>query len=176
MQTYLYLECLYEMSTSFKTQLFFFVSSDFVEPSNNNNKSTLSILEEGDNLDTIQNTHKLQEPKLEDDDSAGSSLENLASNVRSNTNQLGINYTHSSNRLNDIPETAALNSRRPSVILQEILSTRRPSAIMSAIRRGSHSLLPSFHRSKLGGLEEEHVGAKSVEAIESRRKNRRVGE
>lgn len=47
---------------------------------------------------------------------------------------------------------------------------------MSAIRRGSHSLLPSFHRSKLGGLEEEHVGAKSVEAIESRRKNRRVGE
>ncbi|CAO1365528.1 unnamed protein product, partial [Diamesa hyperborea] len=151
--------------------------SDFVEPSNNNNKSNLSILEEGDNTDLQQqNKHKIQETTLEDDDSAGSSLENLASNVRSNTNQLAISYTQSNKQLNDIPETAALNSRRPSVILQEILSTRRPSAIMSAIRRGSHSLLPSFHRSKLGGLEEEHVGAKSVEAIESRRKNRRVGD
>jgi hypothetical protein len=49
--------------------------------------------------------------------------------------------SQSSTLLNKIPESQALAHRRPSILLQEILSTRRPSAIMHALTRPSHPAL-----------------------------------
>ena len=107
-------------------------------------------------------------------------MENLQNGLR----HLAITpFAHSSGRLNDIPEQSQLVARRPSILLQEILSTRRPSAIMAAIRRPSNSFL---NRSRLGAFQEDNhngstrsinfqTGPKSEMAIEFRRKNRRVG-
>lgn len=55
-----------------------------------------------------------------------------------------------------------------------MISNRRPSAIMSAIRRGSQSIINGF-KSKQDDPHDP-IGFKSPEAVESRRKNRRIGE
>lgn len=92
-----------------------------------------------------------------------------------------ISKTASTTLLDQIPENTALTSRRPSVVLQEILSTRRPSTIMAALRRPS-LLLPgrrmeSFpENGSTRSINMPHTGAKSEQALEQRRKNRRVGE
>lgn len=105
--------------------------------------------------------------------SAASSAENLAANTKANQH-LPFNHAQSSGRLNDIPENTP--SRRPSILLemQEMISGRRPSAIMASLRRGSQSILHPF-RSKHDDPN-DHVGINSPEAVESRRKNRRIGE
>jgi hypothetical protein len=59
------------------------------------------------------------------------------------------------------------NSRRPSVILQELL-TRRPSALLAQLRR------PSF-MNPFRKPDDPNDPANKPEAIEQRRKNRRIG-
>ncbi|XP_065090975.1 proton channel OtopLc-like isoform X2 [Ochlerotatus camptorhynchus] len=116
-----------------------------------------------------------------------------------------VKYSHhgSATILDQIPEntqpTAKTTStthtngstpRRPSIVMQDILSTHRPSAIMSALRRGSLAWLPGKSKSTHHGPDAESnmgskaslsqiphgVGAHSELAIESRRKNRRIGD
>ncbi|XP_059616659.1 proton channel OtopLc-like isoform X2 [Phlebotomus argentipes] len=82
-------------------------------------------------------------------------------------------------------------SRRPSVLLQEILSTRRPSAIMAALTRPQRQRLnqmdalhenPDMRSGSLrtlnGFLPTHHAsgGAHSEQAQEYKRKNRRIGD
>lgn len=120
----------------------------------------LSIVEEGDGEHetthlNLNNNNTLRIPDYEkDNQSVGSSTEN-------------INKYSRTNKSNE-------SSRRPSFLLQEILQTRRPSAIMASLRRGSQSVLSSF-RSK-GDDPMDNIGANSPEAVEARRKNRRVAE
>ncbi|XP_039434905.1 proton channel OtopLc isoform X2 [Culex pipiens pallens] len=84
--------------------------------------------------------------------------------------------------------------RRSSVAMQEMLSTHRPSTIMSALRRGSLAWLPgrgkSGSSSHQGGHDDSNMGSKGSLsqvphgsggahcelALESRRKNRRIGD
>jgi hypothetical protein len=106
--------------------------------------------------------------------SIASSADNLAANTRANQHS---NFKHNHNsKLNDISEHANGNQRRPSILLdmQEMISGRRPSALMASLRRGSQSILHSF-RPKHDDPN-SYIGAKSPEAIEYRRKNRRIGE
>jgi hypothetical protein len=147
-------------------------SSDIDAPPNHkhNHSAPLSIVEESDNSDTPSN-NLLQGDQDHELSSVASSAENLAANTRANQHSL-YSQKNSSNRLNDIHENSNTTSRRPSVVLQEILSTRRPSAIMASLRRGSHSILSNF-RSK---QDDPNDPARSPEAVEYRRKNRRIGE
>lgn len=116
-----------------------------------------------------------------------------------------VKYSHhgSATILDQIPEnaqptaktTATIHTngttpRRSSIVMQDILSTHRPSAIMSALRRGSLAWLPGKSKSAHHGQDAESnmgskaslsqiphgAGAHSELAIESRRKNRRIGE
>lgn len=116
-----------------------------------------------------------------------------------------VRYTHhgSATILDQIPEdehpraksTSTTHSngttpRRPSIVMQDILSSHRPSAIMSALRRGSLAWLPGRSKNTHHGQEaDSHMGSKaslsqiphgagahSELAIESRRKNRRIGD
>lgn len=116
----------------------------------------------------LQSTEKDQSAS-----SAASSAENLAANTKANQH-LTFSHAQSSGRLNDIPENTP--SRRPSILLemQEMISNRRPSAIMASLRRGSQSILHPF-RTKHEDPNDQ-VGHRSPEAVESRRKNRRIGE
>jgi hypothetical protein len=139
-----------------------------VDSSNHKNATHLAIVEEGENSDSPSNTHE-NGHNDEELSSVTSSKENLAANTKANQQSLFSNR-HSSKSLNEAYDNS--NSRRPSVVLQEILSTRRPSAIMASLRRGSHSILSPF-RSK---SEDPNDPARSPEAVEYRRKNRRVGE
>lgn len=106
--------------------------------------------------------------------SDGSSAEHLAANTRANQHS---SYSTHSTIKNDQHETPTTTNRRPSILLemQEMISGRRPSAIMASLRRGSQSILAPF-RSKHTDDPNDHVGARSPEAQESRRKNRRYGE
>jgi hypothetical protein len=121
----------------------------------------LTIVEEGDgehettHLNQNNSSNTLRIPDYDkDNQSVGSSSEN-------------INKYSRGNKSNE-------SSRRPSFLLQEILQTRRPSAIMASLRRGSQSVLSTF-RSKSDDPN-DHIGANSPEAVESRRKNRRAAE
>lgn len=77
-------------------------------------------------------------------------------------------------------------SRRPSAVLSEILSTRRPSAIMAALTRPNHyrSRAPQmdalYEGQAMGSMRTinmgHHNGPHSPEAMDFKRKNRRVGE
>lgn len=145
--------------------------SDVDASSNHKHGTHLAIVEEGENSDTPSNNLLQPEDQDQELSSVASSAENLAANTRANQQSLYSNK-HSSNRLNDIHENSTANSRRPSAVLQEILSTRRPSAIMASLRRGSHSILSPF-RSK---PDDPNDPAHSPEALEYRRKNRRTGE
>ncbi|XP_062537000.1 proton channel OtopLc isoform X2 [Armigeres subalbatus] len=116
-----------------------------------------------------------------------------------------VKYNHngSTSLLDQIPEdtqpgqrptsgthTNGSTPRRPSVVMQDILSTHRPSAIMSALRRGSLAWLPGRNKATNHGQDSESnmgsraslsqiphgTGAHSDLAMESRRKNRRVGD
>lgn len=105
--------------------------------------------------------------------------DHLSSAVSSRENStLSLNQHQSppSVRLNDIPENANSYTRRPSFLLdvQEMITNRRPSAIMASLRRGSQSILNGFRTKNEDP--NDHVGFKSPEAVESRRKNRRYGE
>lgn len=152
-----------------------FPSSD-VESSQSRLNNKLAIVEEGDNQSDESDSQSKQRLKVPDQDidlsSAGSSAEHLAANTRANKQSTFYN-AQSAHRVNEIPDSGN-SSRRPSVLLQEILSSRRPSAIMASLRRGSTTLLNTF-RSKQEDPH-DHTGAKSPEAIEYRRKNRRYGE
>ncbi|XP_055636582.1 proton channel OtopLc isoform X2 [Toxorhynchites rutilus septentrionalis] len=81
--------------------------------------------------------------------------------------------------------------RSASFVMQDILSTHRPSTVMSALRRGSLAWLPGRSKNHIshGPDVESHMGSKASLsqiphgngahcdlAIESRRKNRRVGD
>lgn len=147
------------------------LSSDVNSASNRKNNK-LTIVEEGENSDTQSQYHK-QTPEKDHSSSAASSAENLAANTKANQH-LPFNHAQSSGRLNDIPESTP--SRRPSILLemQEMISNRRPSAIMASLRRGSQSILHPF-RSKHDDPN-DNVRHRSPEAVESRRKNRRIGE
>jgi hypothetical protein len=129
------------------------------DTSSGENATHLAIEEECARNGTLSNHHS----------SVASFREDPAANTRQTQKTLFKNK-HSSKSLNDAYDN--LSSRRPSVVLQEILSTRRPSAIMASLRRGSHSILSPF-RSK---PEDPNDPAHSPEAVEYRRKNRRVGE
>lgn len=106
---------------------------------------------------------------------------------------------HHRNYLTPSGSTSYLNTnqdlvpRRPSLLLQEILTTRRPSAIMAALTtRPSHQLQlhqPQRHRIPMGHIQEgvtcdnnsnlNHMvngGAHSDMALDAKRKNRRIGE
>ncbi|XP_021701719.1 otopetrin-2 isoform X2 [Aedes aegypti] len=116
-----------------------------------------------------------------------------------------VKYNHhgSTSLLDQIPEdshpekkpastshTNGSTPRRPSIVVQDILSTHRPSAIMSALRRGSMAWLPGRSKSTHHGQDNESnmgskaslsqiphgSGAHSELAMESRRKNRRIGD
>lgn len=141
--------------------------------SHKNNK--LSVVEEGETVDE-QSQNQLKVPQNDSNlSSAASSAENLAANTRANQHSL---YSQSSSRLNDIPENGSSTPRRPSVLLemQDLISGRRPSAIMASLRRGSQSILHPFRSKHDDSNDLPHVGARSPEAVESRRKNRRIGE
>lgn len=145
-----------------------------------NHKSVkLSVVEEGEGSQSSENSDTqsasqsqtlLQTPSQDFHlESAASSAENLAANTRANQRS---NYSHTSLK---IPEENT-NARRPSILLemQEMISGRRPSAIMASLRRGSQSILAPF-RTKHEDPN-DHTGFRSPEAVESRRKNRRYGE
>jgi hypothetical protein len=123
-------------------------------------------------------------------------LQNGHSNSNSRNNSLAHMNTHHSNSstgLNKIPESQALVARRPSILLQEILSTRRPSAIMHALTRPSNHHHPSMtpnNRSMLF-MDSFHEGGSSRSinivtppngrdrnelASMAKKKNRRVGD
>jgi hypothetical protein len=129
--------------------------SDLVDASTNN-KSNLSILEEHSDRESLH--HHSASP-------VNSSNEDVTINLKA-SQEIDGSHTHSSNRLHDLPEPAH-TQRRPSAVLYEIL--RRPS-IITAMRRPS--LLPRFNRSRRGTQETEKL---PEPAIESRRKNRRIG-
>lgn len=113
-----------------------------------NNKSQLSILEEHPDNQQSMGKHEIKE-----------SSEKFSSEENVNEHKLNGKYTQSSSRLADIPEPSANNFRRPSVVLQEIF------------RKQSQSILPYF-RSRRGTIQED---ALPPPAIESMRKNRRIG-
>jgi hypothetical protein len=160
------------MSTYTVSYLSIDCSSDVDASSNHKHGTHLSIVEEGENSDTPVDTLLQSAEKDHELSSVTSSAENinLAANTRANQQSL-YSLKNSSNRLNDIHENSNSNSRRPSVVLQEIFSTRRPSAIMASLRRGSHSILSNFRKH-----EDPNDPAKTPEAVEYRRKNRRIGE
>lgn len=142
--------------------------SDVENPTNHKNANHLAIVEEGDNSDTPSNEHLNEANHDGELSSVTSSAENLAANTKANEQSL---YSHkqSSKSLNESHD----HSRRPSVVLQELLTTRRPSAIMASLRRGSQSILSPF-RTKTP--DDPNDPARSPEAVEYRRKNRRIGE
>lgn len=122
----------------------------------------LSIVEEGEDGEqetTKLKTHRNNNLKIPDSKyerephSAGSSNENLSKSTSRK-------------------KSGESSSRRASFV--EYLSSRRPSAIMATLRRGSRSVLSSFSHSK--DDPNDCVGFNSPEAIEARRKNRRVAE
>lgn len=97
----------------------------------------------------------------------------------------------STNYMNNLHREVAL-PRRPSALLQEILTTRRPSAIMAALTRpNQNQLIAQRTRAPMGSLYEDpqangsaksfdvyinNTGPNNVLALESKRKNRRIGE
>lgn len=136
--------------------------SDVDENQKGNLVRELSIVEEGEGdgeqettrLTLKNNNHSLQIPDYDREiPSAASSTENISKNSKAN-------------KSNE-------SSRRPSFLLQEILQTRRPSAIMASLRRGSQSVLSTFRKSDDPN---DHIGVNSPEAVEARRKNRRAAE
>ncbi|XP_055586442.1 proton channel OtopLc isoform X2 [Uranotaenia lowii] len=118
-----------------------------------------------------------------------------------------VKYSHhgSATILDQIPEheqprmksstghsNGSSHHRRPSVVMQDILSNHRPSTILSALRRGSLAWLPGG-RQRSGAAQghdmESNMGSKASLsqlpngtgahcdlALESRRKNRRIGD
>ncbi|XP_058443302.1 proton channel OtopLc-like isoform X2 [Malaya genurostris] len=139
-------------------------------------------------------------PVLRTDDDSGQLLTKAASIAA-----MPVKYSHhgSATILDQIPEdtsptrkptttthTNGAAPRRSSVIMQDILSTHRPSAIMTALRRGSLAWLPRRSKSVNQTHDSESnmgskaslsqiphgSGAQSELAIESRRKNRRIGD
>lgn len=155
----------------------FLICSSDVETLSHKSNNKLSIVEEGETSDP-QSHNQLKVPHNDLNlSSATSSAENLASNTRANQHT-SYNHSQSSNRLDDIPEDGSATTRRPSILLemQEMISGRRPSAIMASLRRGSQSILHPFRSKHDDSNDHPHIGAKSPEAVESRRKNRRIGE
>ena len=138
----------------------------------------LSIVEESENLDApLDENRQFSKLKHEEDSrlsSPQSSAEHLpaitVTNHRQNKSYLSPDADHHEKEpLNNNSSGATNNSRRPSIqLLQEFLSTRRSSTIMAALRRPSLMLF----RSK---PEDPNDPANKPEAIEQRRKNRRIG-
>lgn len=82
-------------------------------------------------------------------------------------------------------------SRRPSAVLSEILSTRRPSALMAALTRPHQQYRPQQQRNNMMEIREgqvlgsstrtinmggHHNGPECPEALDFKRRNRRIGE
>lgn len=151
-----------------------FIFSDVDQSNHKITQKQLSIVVEGEASDTQSHNHLLAEHN--GNLSEASSSENLAVNTRAKKHS---SFNLSSNRLkpealDDHSESG--NSRRPSILLemQDMISSRRPSAIMASLRRGSQSIMNNFRPKQ--DDPNDHVGARSPEAVESRRKNRRIGE
>lgn len=137
-----------------------------------NHKSTpvyqaqLSIVEEGDIPELPSESKQILKlpPTLEDNHSTpNSSSENLHSSKQSKNllspdgNEKDQHFHHNSSR------------RGSTQLLQELLSSRRSSTIMAALRRPSLMLFRSKHDP------DPNDPANKPEAIEQRRKNRRIG-
>lgn len=133
-------------------------------------QTQLSIVEEGENLDSpTGNKENLKLLQSADDtrlSTPQSSTENITTSNRHNRHYLTPDFAehHSGEEKHQHN-----SSRRGSVqILQEFLSSRRSSTIMAALRRPSLMLFRSKH-------EDPNDPANKPEAIEQRRKNRRIG-
>ncbi|XP_055524552.1 proton channel OtopLc-like isoform X2 [Wyeomyia smithii] len=139
----------------------------------------------------------LSVPRVDDDSNL------IAQSKTASIATMPVKYSHhgSATILDQIPEDEqpskkpssmthanGATSRRSSVAVQDILSTRRPSTIMTALRRGSLAWLPGRNKNvhhdtesnmgskgSLSQIPSGH-GALSDMAIESRRKNRRIGD
>lgn len=81
----------------------------------------------------------------------------------------------SQNPLDDDSESISEIPRTPSLMLQELLASRGPAAIMATLRSGSQSVLHSCRQHNSHENQDNPTGAKSFEAVKSRRKNRRKG-
>jgi hypothetical protein len=143
----------------------------------NNHKSSpvfqkqLSIVEESENPESP--TEKKSYKLTNDDDTRHSSAHSSAEHLPAITVPQSRQNRHYLSPEGDHHEKEPLNtsnsSRRPSIqLLQEFLSSRRSSTIMAALRRPSLALF----RSK---PEDPNDPANKPEAIEQRRKNRRIG-
>lgn len=134
----------------------------------------LSIVEEGENPESPSDDTPRHFKLSHEDETHHSTPHSSAEHLPAIT----VNSKHSNKQYlspdgSDHHEKEPLNnsnsSRRPSVqLLQEFLSTRRSSSIMAALRRPSLMLF----RSK---PEDPNDPANKPEAIEQRRKNRRIG-
>ena len=133
-------------------------------------QTQLSIVEEGENPDSptdkkenLKLLHSLDDARLS---TPQSSTENIATSNRRNRNYLTPDFAEHHGGEEKHQHNS---SRRGSVqILQEFLSSRRSSTIMAALRRPSLMLFRSKH-------EDPNDPANKPEAIEQRRKNRRIG-
>ncbi|XP_070504476.1 proton channel OtopLc-like isoform X3 [Chironomus tepperi] len=135
-------------------------------------QTQLSIVEEGenpesptDNKENLKLLHSIDDSRVP---TPHSSSENITTNNnRRNRHYLSPDFAeHHGSGDEKHPHNS---SRRGSVqILQEFLSSRRSSTIMAALRRPSLMLFRSKH-------EDPNDPANKPEAIEQRRKNRRIG-
>jgi hypothetical protein len=121
----------------------------------------------------------------------GHSHSNNNSRHNSFAHIINSHNSNSTTGLNKSPDSQALVARRPSILLQEILSTRRPSAIMHALTRPSnHHPSISHNRSMLFMDSFQEGGSsrsinivtppngrdRSEMASMAKKKNRRVGD
>lgn len=98
-----------------------------------------------------------------------------------------VNHNHSTSN-HHLAGNELVLSRRPSAVLSEILSTRRPSALMAALTRPHQQYRPnqrqmmeiregqvlgSTRTINMGG---HHNGPDCPEALDFKRRNRRIGE
>ncbi|KAG5678088.1 hypothetical protein PVAND_007790 [Polypedilum vanderplanki] len=136
----------------------------------------LSIVEEGEkeNLDspTDRKDFKLSHENETRQSTPHSSAEHLPAitvNNKANRHYLSPDADYHEKEPLNSNNNNSNSSRRPSVqLLQDLLSSRRSSTIMAALRRPSLMLF----RSK---PEDPNDPANKPEAIEQRRKNRRIG-
>lgn len=135
-------------------------------------QTQLSIVEEGENPDSPAGNKENLKLLHSLDDARVPSPHSSAENITTTSNKRNRHYLtpdfgdhHGSG---DEKHTHN-SSRRGSIqVLQEFLSSRRSSTIMAALRRPSLMLFRSKH-------EDPNDPANKPEAIEQRRKNRRIG-
>lgn len=134
-------------------------------------QTQLSIVEEGENPDSP--TEKKENLKLLQavDDTHLSTPQSSSENLTTSRHHRHFLHPDGQDHHGDKDghNHSHNNSRRGSAqLLQDLLSSRRSSTIMAALRRPSLMLFRSKH-------EDPNDPANKPEAIEQRRKNRRIG-